>query len=56
MLPEAVKTYIHTHRQEAVDTLSKLIGFPSVATPQPQDGFPYGKPRRSHRRGATVFH
>lgn len=25
MLPEAVKTYIHTHRQEAVDTLSKLI-------------------------------
>lgn len=44
MLPEAVKTYIHTHRQEAVDTLSKLIGFPSVATPQPQDGFPYGKP------------
>ncbi|MFR0950878.1 MAG: hypothetical protein ACLSFT_10295 [Ruminococcus callidus] len=41
MLPEAVKTYIHTHRQEAVDTLSKLIGFPSVATPQPQDGFPY---------------
>ena len=44
MLPEAVKTYIHTHRQEAVDTLSKLIGFPSVATPQPQDDFPYGKP------------
>lgn len=44
MLPETVKHHIHMHRQEAVDTLSKLIGFPSVATPQPQDDFPYGKP------------
>ena len=40
MLPETVKHHIHMHWQEAVDTLSKLIGFPSVATPQPQDGFP----------------
>ena len=44
MLPETVRNYIHAHQSEAVETLSKLIGFPSVATPQPQDGFPYGKP------------
>ena len=25
MLPEAVKTYIHTHRQEAVDTLQEAL-------------------------------
>ena len=43
MLPETVRNYIHAHQSEAVETLSKLIGFPSVATPQPQDGFPYGK-------------
>ena len=44
MLPETVRNYIYDHQSEAVETLSKLIGFPSVATPQPQDGFPYGKP------------
>lgn len=44
MLPETVRNYIHDHQSEAVETLSKLIGFPSVATPQPQDGFPYGNP------------
>ena len=44
MLPETVRNYIHDHQSEAVETLYKLIGFPSVATPQPQDGFPYGKP------------
>ena len=33
MLPETVRNYIHDHQSEAVETLSKLIGFPSVATP-----------------------
>ena len=38
MLPETVRNYIHDHQSEAVETLSKLIGFPSVATPQPHAG------------------
>ena len=44
MLPEAVCNRIHTNHADAVETLSRLIGFPSVAAPQPQDGYPYGKP------------
>ena len=43
MLPETVRNYIHDHQSEAVETLSKLIGFPSVATPQPT-GFPTENP------------
>lgn len=44
MLPKAVCNRIHTNHADAVETLSRLIGFPSVAAPQPQDGYPYGKP------------
>ena len=44
MLPEAVCNRIHTNHADAVETLPRLIGFPSVAAPQPQDGYPYGKP------------
>ena len=44
MLPEAVCNRIHANHADAVKTLSHLIGFPSVAAPQPQDGYPYGKP------------
>ena len=43
MLPEAVCNRIHTNHADAVETLSRLIGFPSVAAPQPQDGYPYGR-------------
>ena len=39
MLPETVRNYIHDHQSEAVETLSKLIGFPSRRT-----GFPTENP------------
>ena len=60
MLPEAVCNRIHTNHADAVETLSRLIGFPSVAAPQPQDGYPYGKPAADAlddpRRGAEAVH
>ena len=45
MLPEAVCNRIHANQADAVKTLSRLIGFPSVAAPQPQDGYPMRRDR-----------
>lgn len=44
MLPESVKNKIHANQPAMLKTLSKLISIPSVASPQPENGFPYGKP------------
>lgn len=43
MLPEAIQTYIYQNSDEMLQTLAELIAFPSVATPQSKDGYPYGK-------------
>ena len=42
MLPELVKQKIEENKSAMLDTLQTLIGIPSVATAEPENGTPYG--------------
>jgi succinyl-diaminopimelate desuccinylase len=41
---DRVNQIIEDNQEMMLQTLRRLIAVPSIATPQPEDGFPYGKP------------
>ena len=43
-LPKQVADQIEANQSEMLETLRTLIAFPSIATAEPEDGYPFGKP------------
>ena len=43
-LPKQVADQIEANQSEMLETLRTLIAFPSIATAEPEGGYPFGKP------------